>query len=257
MSPVRCQNLTSRRSKLLSPSHRQTESKPVRMPSLIHSATRSRSETRLLTKNSKSVGSQEFHSLLSSTPPPNQSKALSPLTEQSPAVLNTSFCEDPSPVPPPEQPKQPEIMAGCNRIAINNKCYSVVDTIGSGGSAKVYRAFDENKQLVAIKRVDITDAAEVEAQGFRNEIQLLNKLKGNSRIVTLYDSEERSEENGKARVLYMVMEHGEKDLARLLKEVIAARISSNGCDVRSALTDAKVKFYWEEMLEAVQVSLYI
>ena len=65
------------------------------------------------------------------------------------------------------------------------------------------------------------------------------------------------------RVLYMVMEHGEKDLSRMLKEVIAARISSNpdsysgggGSGVRTALTDAKVKFYWEEMLEAVQVSL--
>ena len=61
------------------------------------------------------------------------------------------------------------------------------------------------------------------------------------------------------RVLYMVMEHGEKDLSRMLKEVIAARISSNpdsysgGGGVRTALTDAKVKFYWEEMLEAVQV----
>ena len=30
----------------------------------------------------------------------------------------------------------------CNRISINAKCYSVVDTIGSGGSAKVYRALD-------------------------------------------------------------------------------------------------------------------
>ena len=77
--------------------------------------------------------------------------------------------------------------------------------------------------------------------------------------MTLYDSEERAEEGGMTRVLYMVMEHGEKDLSRMLKEVIAARISSNpdsysgGGGVRTALTDAKVKFYWEEMLEAVQV----
>ena len=55
---------------------------------------------------------------------------------------------------------------------------------------------------------------EIEAQGFRNEIKLLQKLKGNPRIVTLYDSEEREEENGSKRILYMVMEHGEKDLSR-------------------------------------------
>jgi len=111
--------------------------------------------------------------------------------------------------------------------------------------------------LVAIKRVDLTETSAVEAQGFRNEIKLLKKLRGNPRIVTLFDSEERLEEGGRARVLYIVMEHGEKDLSRLLKEVIACRVSANpdGAvkDIRSALTDAKVKFYWEEMLEAVQV----
>jgi len=151
---------------------------------------------------------------------------------------------------------------GCNRISINGHCYSVVGTIGSGGSAKVYRALDSTNQLVAIKRVDITDTSEIEAQGFRNEIKLLQKLKGNPRIVTLYDSEERDEENGSKRILYMVMEHGEKDLSRMLKDVIAARLHSSSGQagtsvakdaIRNALTDAKVKFYWEEMLEAVQV----
>jgi len=151
---------------------------------------------------------------------------------------------------------------GCNRISINGHCYSVVGTIGSGGSAKVYRALDSTNQLVAIKRVDITDTSEIEAQGFRNEIKLLQKLKGNPRIVTLYDSEERDEENGSKRILYMVMEHGEKDLSRMLKDVIAARLHSASGQagtsvakdaIRNALTDAKVKFYWEEMLEAVQV----
>jgi len=151
---------------------------------------------------------------------------------------------------------------GCNRISINGHCYSVVGTIGSGGSAKVYRALDSTNQLVAIKRVDITDTSEIEAQGFRNEIKLLQKLKGNPRIVTLYDSEEREEENGSKRILYMVMEHGEKDLSRMLKDVIAARLhsasgqagmSADKDAIRNALTDAKVKFYWEEMLEAVQV----
>ena len=62
------------------------------------------------------------------------------------------------------------------------------------------------------------------------------------------------------------MEIGEKDLAKLLKQLaITAKSSSsmtsnpsNGAVVgatksRGGLTDAKTKFYWEEMLEAVQV----
>ena len=48
----------------------------------------------------------------------------------------------------------------------------------------------------------------------------------------------------------------------MLKDVIAARLHSSSGQagmsadkdaIRNALTDAKVKFYWEEMLEAVQV----
>ena len=48
----------------------------------------------------------------------------------------------------------------------------------------------------------------------------------------------------------------------MLKDVIAARLhsasgqaatSADKDAIRNALTDAKVKFYWEEMLEAVQV----
>jgi len=45
------------------------------------------------------------------------------------------------------------------------------------------------------------------------------------------------------------MEHGEKDLAHLLKEFAPVNGSMSG-----GLTDAKTKFYWEEMLEAVQVA---
>ena len=45
------------------------------------------------------------------------------------------------------------------------------------------------------------------------------------------------------------MEHGEKDLAHLLREYAPGNGSTN-----NGLTDAKTKFYWEEMLEAVQVA---
>ena len=46
-------------------------------------------------------------------------------------------------------------------------------------------------------------------------------------------------------MLYVVMEFGSKDLARLLKDYT---------DSERGLTEVKTKFYWEEMLEAVQVA---
>ncbi len=96
----------------------------------------------------------------------------------------------------------------------------------------------------AVKRVDLSGVSECEASAFRNEVKLLERLRGNRRIVKLIDYEERPKNGGEGTELFVVMEHGERDLANMLKEVSS---SENG------LTDAKTKFFWEEMLEAVSV----
>ena len=92
--------------------------------------------------------------------------------------------------------------------------------------------------------MDLSEVSESEAWAFRNEVKLLERLKGNDKIITLIDFEERQKPNGSGTELFVVMENGQRDLASLLKEISA---SENG------LTDAKTKFYWEEMLEAVSV----
>ena len=69
-----------------------------------------------------------------------------------------------------------------------------MDKIGSGGSSSVHKAMDtESHQLVAIKKVDLTHTSRSEAEGFRNEINLLHKLSGNTRIVKIIDCQERTE----------------------------------------------------------------
>ena len=63
--------------------------------------------------------------------------------------------------------------------------------LGKGGSSKVYEAFDdERKCVVAIKKVDLSDADEAQARGYINEIDMLNRLQGEDRIVKLYDHEQ-------------------------------------------------------------------
>ena len=119
---------------------------------------------------------------------------------------------------------------------VNGKPFTVLKTLGKGGSSVVYLAFDESERiLTAIKKVDLSDADEAQAQGYLNEITMLKRLQGSEKIVKMYDYEYRKD----ADLLFVVMEEGDTDLSKLKKE-----ISSN---------PAKRKSYWIDMLEAVQV----
>ena len=70
---------------------------------------------------------------------------------------------------------------------------------------------------MAIKRVDLSEVSDNEAEAFLKEVNLLQKLQGNDRIVKLIDYEERTYGNGSGRELLVVMEKGQRDLQNLLK----------------------------------------
>ena len=127
-------------------------------------------------------------------------------------------------------------------IYIKDKSYTLLGKIGKGGSSVVYRAIDENNQMRAIKKVDLSELDQQQAEDFKNEISHLERLKGHERIIEIFGWEQKICRDGE--FLFVVMECGEKDLGTLLKELSAAN---------KGLTDNKIKFYWEEMLEAVQV----
>lgn len=125
-------------------------------------------------------------------------------------------------------------------LYINGGKYRVMRLLGKGGSSRVYEAFDENKpKVVAIKRVDLSDADESQTAGFVNEINMLSRLQSEERIVKLYDYETVESED----LLYVVMEKGETDLASLIKRYTS----------RNELTPAMIKHYWTEMLHGVSV----
>ena len=133
-------------------------------------------------------------------------------------------------------------------LSIKDKDYTLIGQIGRGGSSIVFRALDENNQMRAIKRVDLSEIDPKQAEDFKNEISHLEKLKGHERIIEIFGWEQKrlreSSTNCNEEYLFVVMECGEKDLGTLLKE-----LSKDN----KGLTDNKIKFYWEEMLEAVQV----
>jgi len=119
---------------------------------------------------------------------------------------------------------------------------------------------DGDSNIFAIKRVSLENSDAETLQGYMNEIALLNRLAGNSKIIRLIDSEVKLGTGNTKGHLFLVMECGEIDLARLLQE----RVSQ-------PLNLLWVGYYWQQvrilcswgfhsfdpnspqMLEAVQV----
>ena len=92
------------------------------------------------------------------------------------------------------------------------------------------------KKVLALKRVSLDGADESTIAGYVNEIALLNRLAGHENIIRLIESQVLYNES----VIYLVMECGEIDLARLFQRQQGKPLNLNF-----------VRFYWQQMLEAV------
>jgi serine/threonine-protein kinase TTK/MPS1 len=118
---------------------------------------------------------------------------------------------------------------------VNGKQYTKIEIIGKGGSSKVFKCFDPDKKIVALKRVKLEGHDESSLNGFINEVELLAKLRGKSNIIQLIDHEV----NHETSTLSIVMECGEADLNTLLR------------NSRGKLSGNHIRLYWQQMLEAV------
>lgn len=142
--------------------------------------------------------------------------------------------------PPQGQASQP---AQLNRhMVVNKKPYARLDMIGKGGSSRVFRVLNHANELYAIKRVSLDKTEADTMSGYMNEIALLKRLEGNSRIIRLYDSEVKAGPGGSKGHLLLVMECGEVDLSRLISERAG-----------EPLNMIWVAYYWQQMLQAVHV----
>ena len=74
-------------------------------------------------------------------------------------------------------------------LKVNGKYFTRLDVIGRGGSSRVYRVMAENSRMLALKRVSLDNADETTVRGFKGEIDLLKKLKGVDRVISLIDYE--------------------------------------------------------------------
>ncbi len=93
-----------------------------------------------------------------------------------------------------------------------------------------------SNELFALKRVSLDKTDADTLHGYMNEIALLKRLDGNSRIIRLYDSELKAGPNGSRGYLLMVMECGEIDLARLLHE-----------QQKEPMNMVWIAYYWQQV----------
>lgn len=101
-------------------------------------------------------------------------------------------------------------------IRVNANQYEKLELLGRGGSSKVYKVKSlKTKGLFAIKKVSFDQFDESCVRGFKGEIDLLNKLRNEPRVVSLF---EHATSEGS---LYLVMECGEIDLAHVLQSKLA------------------------------------
>lgn len=124
------------------------------------------------------------------------------------------------------------------RITVNNIEYIMFSLLGKGGSSEVYQCYNlESKIHVAIKCVSLQNPAS--ANGYINEVKLLQQLQSCDKIIKMYDYEILASQ-GK---LLVVLENGGKDLSAILKQLACQK---------SHIPMYMLLFYWMEMLYAVK-----
>ncbi|CAO3696588.1 unnamed protein product [Umbelopsis ramanniana] len=140
-----------------------------------------------------------------------------------------------APMPPPKAIPTP---INWKTTLVNKHWYTVLDQLGKGGTGRVWRVMSHtHHRIFALKHVSLADVdSEATISSYINEIRLLERLSGHSRIVKLYDYEV-NQQNG---YIQMILECGELDMNTLLAKQQGKPINLNF-----------IRMYWEQMLEAV------
>ena len=123
-----------------------------------------------------------------------------------------------------------------NTVTVNDKEYERIELLGRGGSSKVYKVKGPGNKVYAMKRVIFDEFDETSLAGFKGEIELLQKLRHEDRVVHLYDD---MIDQG---LLYLIMECGDFDLSQILN-----RRLNDPLDVEF------IRYYMREMLLCLKV----
>ncbi|XP_072534958.1 dual specificity protein kinase Ttk [Salminus brasiliensis] len=231
--------IPARINKFASPEEQKSAAGPIPTPGPLHS----------LRTPSASVPPRLNLAISSQTPnyrEPIPNSFVTPVVKQRPSVVSIpSTAQRVSHAPLPctpqnqiscvQQASQGSVSAFTNEsITIKGRQFFILKMIGRGGSSKVYQVLDHKKQLYAVKYVNLDEADAQTIESYKNEIEHLNHLQQYSdQIIKLYDYEITDS------YIYMLMECGSLDLNTWLRN-------------RKTVNSLERKFYWRNMLEAVQ-----
>ena len=127
------------------------------------------------------------------------------------------------------------------KFSVNGQTLTVIKVIGEGGFSKVYEVFDPEKQLFALKVVDFIGVTDALKADLLREIEFLQRFKGHRSVIEMVDFEHYREGDDVNR-LHILLERGECALSTVLRSLTH----------HATLTPSKLRFYWEQMLEALQ-----
>ena len=91
--------------------------------------------------------------------------------------------------------------------------------------------------VLAIKCVNLSELDQSTYDGYLNEIKLLSQLQDSDCVIRMFDHQHCKEE----KLLYVVMEKGDTDLSKLIRDVSRTK----------KISPAMIVYYWTEMLNAV------
>ena len=129
-----------------------------------------------------------------------------------------------------------------NRVIVNGVKYTKLECVGQGGTCKVFKVVSPKRKILALKRIRLDGKETETVAGFIDEIKLLKTLRGRDNIIQLVDAEVCPNE----KLIFMVLEFGEIDLAHMLAKREKQRQSHGG-----VIDDNFLRLYFEQMVEAV------
>lgn len=141
-----------------------------------------------------------------------------------------------------------QVRESSNSVTVHNVKYTVLECVGKGGSSKVYKVISPEHKIFALKRIKLEGREKEAAAGFMDEITLLKRFTGRHHIIQLVDSQIFRDSG----IIYMILEYGEVDLARLLQKRERARRDAEG-QSSSKIDLNFIRLHWQQMLEAVHI----
>ena len=125
------------------------------------------------------------------------------------------------------------------KFVVNGKKYTALRSLGQGGYSQVFEVYNSEKELFALKEVNLGEQSEKMKNDLIREILFLEKLKNCNNVVRAFEYQIKESEDEYR--MFVLMEKGDKDLFQIL----------NRLKEEKALSPSRLRFYWEQMLTAM------